>query len=176
VRRLTLPLWTIGKSQIVSEKTNAMRLLDAAGIPYQLYSYPLDEDDISAEQVAALLEVAPERIFKTLIALGDRTGPMLVLAPARTEIDLRALARHSGDKRVELAPQREVLGLAGHERGAVTPLGIARSYPVYIEETAILWDTIGISAGAKGLELMLAPGDLIKITSAKLVDIARSVV
>ena len=100
---------------------------------------------------------------------------MLILAPAGTEVDLRRLARQSGDKRVELAPQREVLSLTGYERGAVTPLGIPRSYPVFIEETATLWKTIGISAGAKGMEIILDPKDLVKITGAQLVDIARSV-
>lgn len=158
------------------EKTNAMRVLESAGIAYQLEIYPLDEGDISAERVAELLAIPPERIFKTLIARGDRSGPILVLAPAGTEINLRALARHSGDKRVELALQREVLELTGYERGAVTPLAIPKEYPVFIEETAILWDTIGISAGAKGMELILSPHDLVRITSATLVDIARSVI
>lgn len=159
----------------MSEITNAMRLLESAGIEYGLRSYPLHEEDISAERVAELLGIPPERIFKTLIALGDRSGPMLILAPAGTEVDLRTLAGFSGDKRVEMAPQREVLTLTGYARGAVTPLGIPRNYPVYIEETAILWETIGISAGAKGLELILNPDDLVRITSAKLVDIARSI-
>ena len=157
------------------EKTNAMRLLEASGIPFELHTYPPEEEDISAERVADYLGLAPERIFKTLIARGDRSGPMLILAPAGTEVDLRAMARYSGDKRVEMVPQREVLDLTGYVRGAVTPLGIPRNYPVFIEETAILWETIGISAGAKGMELTLAPEDLVAITSAELVDIARSV-
>lgn len=156
-------------------KTNAMRLLESAGIEYELRTYLFDQEDISAERVAALLSMAPEQIFKTLVVRGDNSGPMLVLAPAGTEIDMRALARSSGDKRVEMAHQREVLGLTGYVRGAVTPLGIPRNYPVFIEETAILWDQIGISAGAKGIELTLAPADLVHITSAQLADIARSV-
>ena len=159
----------------MTEKTNAMRLLESAGIEYELRTYPFDQEDISAERVAELLSMAPEQIFKTLIVRGDSSGPMLVLAPAGTEIDMRALARCSGDKRVEMVPQREVLGLTGYVRGAVTPLGIPRNYPVFIEETAILWDLIGISAGAKGMELTLAPADLVRITSAQLADIARSV-
>jgi Cys-tRNA(Pro)/Cys-tRNA(Cys) deacylase len=159
----------------MTEKTNAMRLLEKAGIEYLLRTYPLDQEDISAEKVAELLDMPPDRVFKTLVVLGDRSGPMLVLTPAGTEVDLRALARWSGDKRIELAPQREVLGLTGYVRGAVTPLGMLRSYPVYIEETAVLWEQIGISAGAKGMELILAPTDLVSITSARLVDIARSV-
>lgn len=152
-----------------------MRLLEASGIPFRLHTYPLDEGDISAERVAVHLGMPPERIFKTLVARGDQSGPMLVMAPAGTEVDLRALARHSGDKRVEMVPQREVLDLTGYLRGAVTPLGIPRNYPVFIEETAMLWETIGISAGARGMELTLAPDDLIRITAAKVVDIARSV-
>ena len=159
----------------MTEKTNAMRLLESAGIEYELRTYLFDQEDISAERVAELLSMAPEQIFKTLIVCGDSSGPMLVLAPAGTEIDMRALARCSGDKRVEMVPQREVLGLTGYVRGAVTPLGIPRNYPVFIEETAILWDLIGISAGAKGMELTLAPADLVRITSAQLADIARSV-
>jgi Cys-tRNA(Pro)/Cys-tRNA(Cys) deacylase len=159
----------------MTEKTNAMRLLERAGVEYQLRTYPVDEDDISAERVAELLDMSTEQIYKTLVVLGDRSGPLLVLAPAGTEVDLRALARYSGDKRVEMAPQREVFKLTGYIRGAVTPLGIPRSYPVFIEETAILWESIGISAGAKGMELVLAPGDLVHCTSARLVDIARSV-
>ena len=159
----------------MTEKTNAMRLLESAGIEYELRTYAFDQEDISAERVAELLSMAPEQIFKTLIVRGDNSGPMLVLAPAGTEIDMRALARSSGDKRVEMVPQREVLGLTGYVRGAVTPLGIPRNYPVFIEETAILWDLIGISAGAKGMELTLAPADLVRITSAQLADIARSV-
>ena len=151
-----------------------MRLLESAGIQFQVRSYALEGEDISAEQVAGLLGMAPEQIFKTLIVHGDRSGPMLVLAPAGTEVNLRALARKSGDKRVEMAPQREIFELTGYVRGAVTPLGIPRGYPVFIEETAVLWETIGISAGQKGLELILAPGDLVRITSAQLVDIARS--
>ena len=159
----------------MTEKTNAIRLLESAGVEYKLRTYPVEEKDLSAERVAELLDIAPEQIFKTLIVLGDRSGPMLVLAPAGTEVDLRALAQHSGDKRIEMAPQRDVLELTGYVRGSVTPLGIRRKYPVYIEETASLWEEIGISAGAKGMELIVAPEDLIRVTSARLVDIARSI-
>jgi Cys-tRNA(Pro)/Cys-tRNA(Cys) deacylase len=157
------------------DKTNAMRILDRAGIDYQLHTYPLEEGEFSAERVAELLEMAPEQIFKTLIVVGDRTGPFLVMAPAGTEVDLRALAQYSGDKRVEMAPQRDVLKLTGYARGSVAPLGIRREYPVYIEETVAIWEQIGISAGAKGMQLVLAPEDLVRITSARVVDIARSV-
>ena len=155
-------------------KTNAMRLLEQAGIPYEVNKYKVDESDLSAERAAAILGHEQERIFKTLILDGDRSGPVIALAPAGTEIDLRALALVSGDKRIEMVPLRDVLALTGYERGAVTPLGIPRKYPVFIDETVELWDIVGISAGTKGLEILLTPADLLRATGAKVGDFARS--
>jgi Cys-tRNA(Pro)/Cys-tRNA(Cys) deacylase len=159
----------------VALKTNAMRVLDTRGIEYEVRLYQMGEQDLSAERAALALGMAPEQIFKTLVALGDRTGPLLVLVPAGTEVDLKALAAASGDRRIELAPLRDVEALTGYERGAVTPLAMARSYPVYIDETAELWPQVGISAGAKGMEILLKPRDLIELTLAQRADIARSV-
>jgi Cys-tRNA(Pro)/Cys-tRNA(Cys) deacylase len=156
------------------QKTNAMRQLDQAGVQYRVESYEIEGPDQLADQAAAALGVAPERVFKTLVAVGDRTGTLLVLIPAGTEVDLRLLARATGDKKVELAAQREVLGLTGYERGAVTPLAMARNYPVWIDETVELWDEVGISAGAHGFELLLAPQDLMRVSGAQKADIARS--
>ena len=156
-------------------KTNAMRVLDSKGIQYRVRAYEIDDQNLSAEGAAVALGMAPEQVFKTLVALGDRIGPMLVMVPAGTEVDLKALAGISGDKRIELAPLREVEPLTGYERGAVTPLAIARNYPVYIDETVELWSQVGISAGAKGVEILLKPKDLIELTGARRADIARSV-
>jgi len=156
-------------------KTNAMRILDQAGITYEVRVYEIDESDLSAERAADILGHEQERIFKTLMLRGDRSGPILALAPAGTEIDLRALALASGDKRVEMVPLREVRSLTGYERGAVTPLGIPRKYPVFIDETVELWGIVGISAGKKGLEILLKPSDLLQVTEAKKEDFARSV-
>lgn len=156
-------------------KTNAMRLLDVAGISYEVREFEIDESDLSAERVAETLGHEQERIFKTLVLRGDRSGPMIALAPAGTEIDLRALALASGDKRVEMVPLREVRTLTGYERGAVTPLGIPHKYPIFIDETVELWDIVGISAGMKGLEILLKPSDLLRATEAKEEDFARSV-
>jgi Cys-tRNA(Pro)/Cys-tRNA(Cys) deacylase len=154
-------------------KTNAVRALDRLGIAYELRSYEIDEADLSAERAAAKLGMAPETVFKTLIARGDRSGPILACIPAGTELDLRTLGEASGNKRVEMVPLREVLGLTGYMRGAVTPLAVKKPYPVFIDETVELWPIVGISGGMRGLEILLSPAALIRATSATLADIAR---
>jgi Cys-tRNA(Pro)/Cys-tRNA(Cys) deacylase len=154
-------------------KTNAVRALDRLGIAYELRAYEIDEADLSAERAATKLGMEPETVFKTLIARGDRGGPLLACIPAGTELDLRALGEASGNKRVELAPLKEVLDLTGYMRGAVTPLAIKKPYPVFIDETVELWPIVGISGGQRGLEILLAPGDLLRATGATLSDIAR---
>ncbi|TET98433.1 MAG: Cys-tRNA(Pro) deacylase [Anaerolineales bacterium] len=156
-------------------KTNAIRILEKADISYELREYDLGDGVLTAERVAEVLGFKPERIFKTLILRGDRSGPMIALTPAGTEVNVRALAEASGDKRVEMVPLREVRALTGYKRGAVTPLGMQRIYPVFIDETVELWDLVGISGGAKGLEILLAPSDLLRVTSAVKADFARSV-
>ena len=154
-------------------KTNAVRTLDKAGISYELRAYDVDESDLSAERAAAKLAMAPETVFKTLITRGDRSGPLLACIPAGTELDLRALGEASGNKRVEMVPLKEVLDLTGYMRGAVTPLATKKPYPVYIDETIELWPVVGISGGMRGLEILLASADLIRVTNATLADIAR---
>lgn len=156
-------------------KTNAIRILEKTGISYELRAYDLGDSVLTAENVAEVLGFRPEQIFKTLILRGDRSGPIIALTPAGTEINVRALAEASGDKRVVMVPLREVRALTGYERGAVTPLGMQRSYPVFIDETVELWDIVGISGGAKGLQILLAPTDLLSVTSAAKADFARSV-
>jgi Cys-tRNA(Pro)/Cys-tRNA(Cys) deacylase len=156
-------------------KTNAVRALDRLGIAYELRTYEIDEADLSAERAAAKLGMEPETVFKTLIARGDRGGPLLACIPAGTELDLRALSDASGNKRVELAPLKEVLDLTGYMRGAVTPLAAKKPFPVFIDETVELWPLVGISGGMRGLEILLAPNDLLRATGATLADIARQV-
>jgi Cys-tRNA(Pro)/Cys-tRNA(Cys) deacylase len=151
-----------------------MRALQRAGVAFECREYDLDEEHFSAERVAALIGMAPETVFKTLIAHGDRTGYLLAMIPADTELDLRSLAAASGNKRVELAPLRDVLELTGYVRGAVTPLAAKRAYPVFVDETVELWPQVALSGGQRGLQLVLAPADLIRITSARLADIARA--
>jgi Cys-tRNA(Pro)/Cys-tRNA(Cys) deacylase len=158
---------------MATPKTNAVRALDRASIAYELRTYDIDESDLSAERAAAKLGMAPETVFKTLITRGDRTGPVLACIPAGTELDLRALGEASGNKRVEMVPLKEVLDLTGYVRGAVTPLAAKKPYPVFIDETVELWPIVGISGGQRGFEILLAPADLIRATSAALADIAR---
>jgi len=154
-------------------KTNAIRLLDQAQIPYDLRPYEVDENDLSAESVADKIGLPPEQVFKTLIAQGDMTGYLFALLPAGTELDPRLLAKASGNKRVEIVPLRDVQAVTGYIRGGVSPLAAKKAYPVFADETMQLWETISISAGMRGLQILLAPDDLIRITSAALADLIR---
>ena len=147
-------------------KTNAVRLLERAGIRYQLREYEVDESNLSALHVAEAIGLPPEQVFKTLVLQGDRTGVLLASIPGNFELDLKALAGASGNKRVELVPLKDVLGLTGYVRGGVSPLGTKKSYPLFLDETADLWDVIAVSAGVRGTQMLVAPGDLLKVTDA----------
>ena len=155
-------------------KTNAARILDAAGIHYELREYQFDEDDLSAPHVAEMIGMPPEQVFKTLVARGDRTGVLVTCIPANSDLDLKAIAAASGNKKVELVAVKEVLALTGYIRGGVSPIGLKKPYPFYLDETAVLWDAISISAGIRGCQLILAPGDLIRLLDAECVEIGRS--
>lgn len=159
--------------QDVDTKTNAVRLLEQAGIAFELRQYDVDENDLSAERAAAKLNMPPETVFKTIITQGDVTGYLFALMPAGTELDPRLLAKASGNKRVEVLPLRDVQTVTGYIRGAVTVLGAKKAYPVFIDETVQLWDRAGISGGIRGLEIILAPADLIRVTSAQLADLVH---
>jgi len=149
-----------------SVKTNAARILDAAGIQYELREYSVDEDDLSAPLVAQKIGMPPEQVFKTLVARGDRTGVLMACIPANTELDLKALAAASGNKKVELVAVKEVLALTGYVRGGVSPVGTRKAYRLYLDETAILWDAISVSAGVRGCQMVVAPADLTRILDA----------
>lgn len=154
-------------------KTNAARMLDRAGIHYELREYEVDENDLSAPHVAALVGMPPEQVFKTLVARGDRTGVLLASIPANTELDLKALAAASGNKKVELVAMKEVLPLTGYIRGGVSPVGTRKPYPLYLDETADLWDIISISAGLRGCQMLIAPADLARAVDAQRCAIAN---
>jgi Cys-tRNA(Pro)/Cys-tRNA(Cys) deacylase len=158
----------------MAPKTNAVRILERAGIDFELREYTYDERTFSAEDAARQVGMAPETVFKTLLLRGDRTGYLFALLPAGAEVDLRSLALASGDKRVEMAPQRDVQGLTGYVRGAVTVLAAKHAYPVFVDETVELWPLVGVSGGAHGLEIVLAPADLLRITGAQPADITRA--
>ena len=147
-------------------KTNAVRLLDREGIRYELREYQVDESDLSAPRVAEAIGLPPDRVFKTLVVRGDRTGVLLACIPASAELNLKALAAASGNKKVDLVPLKEVLGLTGYIRGGVSPLGAKKTYPLYLDETAGLWDSIAVSAGVRGLQMLMAPADLEKAAGA----------
>jgi Cys-tRNA(Pro)/Cys-tRNA(Cys) deacylase len=154
-------------------KTNAARLLEQAGVRFELREYQVNEQDLSAPHVAAAIGMPPEQVFKTLVARGDRTGVLLACIPGSAELDLRALAGASGNKKVELVAVKEVLGLTGYIRGGVSPVGTRKPYPLFLDETADLWDVISVSAGVRGCQMLLAPGDLARVTDAQRCDIAR---
>jgi Cys-tRNA(Pro)/Cys-tRNA(Cys) deacylase len=148
-------------------KTNAARMLDRAGIHYELREYEVDENDLSAPHVAAAVGMPPEQVFKTLVLRGDRTGILMACIPANSELDLKALAAVSGNKKVELVAVKEVLGLTGYIRGGVSPVGTRKPYPLYLDETADLWDIVAVSAGLRGCQMLLAPGDLVRAVDAQ---------
>jgi Cys-tRNA(Pro)/Cys-tRNA(Cys) deacylase len=155
-------------------KTNAVRLLDAAKIPYELREYEVDPEDLSAETVAAKVNLPLEQVFKTLVMRGDRNGVCLAVVPGNTNVDEKAMARLTGDRRVEMVPLKEVQALTGYVRGGVTALAGKRDYPVYVDETAELFDVISISAGMRGLQILLAPSDYLRITKATVGAIGRT--
>jgi Cys-tRNA(Pro)/Cys-tRNA(Cys) deacylase len=154
-------------------KTNCTRILDDLGIPYTLREYEVDPEDLSAETVASKIGLPAEQVFKTLVARGDRGGVYLTIVPGNMELDGKALARVTGDRRVELVPLREVQQLTGYIRGGVTALGGKRDYPVYADETIQLFDVVSISAGARGTQILIAPDEYLRVTHAIVVAIAR---
>ena len=154
-------------------KTNAVRMLDALGIRYELREYTVDPDDLSAETVAAKIGLPIEQVFKTLVLRGDRNGVCLAVVPGNSEVDEKALARLTGDRRIEMVPLKEVQALTGYIRGGVTVLGCKRDYPVYVDETVELFDIISISAGARGTQVLLSPTDYLRAVKGAAGAIAR---
>ena len=134
----------------MAAKTNAMRTLDRLGIAYQVREYDVDPVDLSAETVAAKVGLPPEQVFKTLAVQGDRNGICLAVIPGNTELDFKALATATGDRKVDMVPLKDVQAVTGYIRGGVTALACKKDYPVFIDETAELWDVISISAGQRG--------------------------
>ncbi len=154
-------------------KTNATRQLDKLGIHYELREYEVDPDDLSAIKVAGQVGLPPDQVFKTLVARGDVHGILMAVVPGDAEVDLKALARLSGNRRVELTPVSQLQALTGYIRGGVTALAGKKDYPVYLDETAQLYDIISVSAGIRGTQILLAPQDYIRATGATIGPIAR---
>jgi len=152
--------------KIIAVKTNAARLLDRLGIPYELREYEVDPNDLSAEAVAAKIGVPLEEVWKTLIVRGDRHGICFALLPGGAEIDFKALARLTGDRSAALVPLKEVQPLTGYVRGGVTALGGKRSYPVFVDETMRRSARVSVSAGVRGTQILIAPDDYLRATGA----------
>src|SRR3954452_10937975 len=157
----------------MASKTNAVRLLDRLGVPFELRAYVVDPDDLAAERVARKVGLPPEQVFKTLVARGDKHGVCLAVVPGDCELDLKALAKVIGEKKADTVPLKEVEPLTGYIRGGVTALACKRPYPVFLDETAQLFDVISISAGMRGLQGLLAPDDYIRAVDARVAPIAK---
>jgi Cys-tRNA(Pro)/Cys-tRNA(Cys) deacylase len=148
--------------------------LEGLGIAHELREYEVDPNDLSAETVAAKIGMPAEQVFKTLAVRGDRNGVLLAVIPGDMELDLKALAHVSGDRKIEMIPLKEIQAVTGYVRGGVTALACKRDYPVYIDETAELFDLISISAGMRGLQIVLAPADYVRAVKAQAALIARN--
>ena len=153
------------------EKTNAARLLDRAQIAYDLVPYEVDENNLAATHVAEELGEPIEQVFKTLVLKGDRNGFLVCVVPGNGEVDLKKAARASGNKSVAMIPMKELLPTTGYIRGGCTPIGMKKRFPTFLHTTALDFDHIYISAGVRGLQLRLAPTDLISYTEAEVTDL-----
>ncbi|MBI3892220.1 MAG: Cys-tRNA(Pro) deacylase [Candidatus Wallbacteria bacterium] len=158
----------------MNAKTNAVRLLDRLGIRYELRAYEVDLEDLSAESVAEKIGLPSEQVFKTLVARGDRGGVVLAVVPGSSKLDLKALARLSGDRRVETVPLKDVQPLTGYVRGGVTALACKKDYPVFVDETLELFDVVSLSAGVRGTQVLLAPADYLRAVGGRIGPIGTS--
>ena len=153
------------------EKTNAVRLLDKAGLKYDLIPYEFDENDLAAQHVADSLGQDIARVFKTLVLHGDKTGHIVAVIPGNMEVDLKALAKVSGNKKVEMIAMKDLLQVTGYIRGGCSPIGMKKRFPTYFHTTALDQDVIYVSAGVRGLQIEISPQDLIYFVQAKVADI-----
>ncbi len=151
-----------------------VRTLEGLGIAHELRVYEVDPDDLSAETVAAKIGMPPEQVLKTLVVRGDRHGVALAVVPGSSELDLKALTRLTGDRKVDVVPLKDVQPLTGYIRGGVTALGGKKEYPVYVDEEVILYDQIAVSAGVRGLQIVIAPDDYLRVTRATTGPISRA--
>jgi Cys-tRNA(Pro)/Cys-tRNA(Cys) deacylase len=154
-------------------RTNATRILDSLGVQYELREYEVDPEDLSAETVAAKIGMPVEQVFKTLVVKGDGGNCYFAVVPGNAELDTKALAKISGNRRIELAPLKEVQALTGYIRGGVTVMGAKKEFPVYLDETAWLFDEISVSAGVRGTQVLMAPDKYIEATYATVANLVK---
>ena len=153
------------------QKTNAARLLDKAGIRYDLIPYEVDEENLAAGHVALQLGEPVERVFKTLVLEGDRSGHFVCVVPGDSEIDLKAAAKVSGNKKCDLVHVKDLLPITGYIRGGCSPIGMRKQFPTYFHSTVLDYDSIYVSAGVRGLQFRIAPSDIIGYTHAQVADL-----
>ena len=154
------------------EKTNVARLLDKAGIKYTLIPYEFDENDLAVQHVADCLGQPIERVFKTLVLHGEKTKHIVCVVPGNTEVNLKALAKVSGNKKVEMIAMKDLLSVTGYIRGGCSPIGMKKKFPTYFHSTAMDFATIYVSAGVRGLQVEIAPGELIEFVGGVLAEVA----
>ncbi len=155
------------------QKTSAARLLDQMGIHYELREYEVEPDDLAAETVAAKIGLPSEQVFKTLVARGDRNGVAMAVIPGDQELNLKALAVAAGERKIQLVQVKELQALTGYIRGGVTALAAKRDFPVFVDETIELFDVVSISAGVRGLQILIAPADYLRATKGTIAALAE---
>jgi Cys-tRNA(Pro)/Cys-tRNA(Cys) deacylase len=144
-------------------KTNAVRILDSLQVSYKLLNYEIDLEDLSAETTAKKLNLSPEQVFKTLVVRGNSNNIYFAVIPGNAQLDLKALAKLSGDRKLEMIPLKEIQSLTGYIRGGVTAIGSKKDYPVYVDETIEVFERITVSAGVRGTLIMLSPQDYLQV-------------
>ena len=154
-------------------KTNAMRLLTQAKLPFRTTEYVYDENDLNGMHAAEAIGMPPEQVFKTLVARGDKCGILVFCIPVCCSLDLKKAAKAASDKKVEMIAMKDLLPLTGYIRGGCSPVGMKKAYPTYIDETAILYEEIAVSAGARGQQIILAPQDLIQYINMTVCDLTE---
>lgn len=154
--------------------TNAMRICKQAGVSFSTSEYDYDESDLSGLHAAACLGIEPQRMFKTLVAKGEKNGYAVFCIPVSGELDLKACARVFSDKRVELIPVKELLGVTGYLRGGCSPIGMKKHFPTFVDESAILQETVYVSAGIRGQQIILSPDDLLRLTDGQYAALLRT--
>ena len=154
------------------EKTNAARLLDKAGIGYNLIPYDFDENDLAVQHVAECLNQPIERVFKTLVLHGDKTGHIVCVVPGNSEVDLKALAKVSGNKKVEMIAMKDLLAVTGYIRGGCSPIGMKKKFPTFFHSTIPDFETVYVSAGVRGLQVEISPSGLVGYTGGIVAEVA----
>lgn len=153
--------------------TNAMRLLKQAGIPFETSEYEVDESDLSGVHAASMLNIDPDCMFKTLVARGEKKGIYVFCIPVAEALDLKKCAAIVGEKKIEMVLVKELLGLTGYIRGGCSPIGMKKKYPTFIDETAQLFDRIYVSAGMRGIQIIVNPLQLAEYVQAQFTDITK---